>query len=117
MTTTMCPNGHPCADAAPFCIVCGAGVVRAAPAAPAATPSTNGLAIASPVLGIVWLGWVGSILALIFGIAARRQIRQRRQAGDGLAIAGIVLGAVGVVTLVATIILYAVALHHSATTY
>ncbi|MGQ0719813.1 MAG: DUF4190 domain-containing protein [Pseudonocardiales bacterium] len=47
-------------------------------------------------LGIVWLWWIGSILALIFGYTARKQIRERGQSGDGLAIAGIVLGWVGV---------------------
>lgn len=29
---------------------------------------TNGLAVASMVLGILWLYWIGSILALIFGL-------------------------------------------------
>ena len=61
---------------------------------------TNGLAIASMVLGIVWLYWIGSILALVFGYIARRQIRQRGESGDGMAIAGIVLGWVGVGVLV-----------------
>lgn len=56
----------------------------------------NGLAIASLVLGIVWLWWLGSILALVFGYIARKQIRQRGQSGDGLAVAGIVLGWVAV---------------------
>ena len=65
------------------------------PAYPMPRP-TNGLAIASLVLGIVWVWWVGSILALIFGYTARKQIRERGQSGDGLAIAGIVLGWVGV---------------------
>src|SRR3954469_760430 len=57
---------------------------------------TNGLAIASMVLGIVWLYWIGSILALVFGYVARKQIRERGESGDGMAIAGIVLGWVGV---------------------
>lgn len=57
---------------------------------------TNGLAVASLVLGILWLYWVGSILALVFGYVARQQIREREESGDGLAIAGIVLGWVGV---------------------
>jgi Na+/proline symporter len=64
------------------------------PAAPHKT--TNGLAIASMVLGIVWIYWVGSILALVFGYVALGQIRQRNQNGGGMAIAGIVLGWVGV---------------------
>lgn len=57
---------------------------------------TNGMAIASMVLGILWIYWIGSILALIFGYVARNQIRERQESGDGMAIAGIVLGWVGV---------------------
>jgi hypothetical protein len=57
---------------------------------------TNGLAIASMVLGILWLYWVGSILALIFGYVAKRQIRERGESGGGMATAGIVLGWIGV---------------------
>lgn len=62
--------------------------------------TTNGLAIASMVLGIVWIYWIGSILALVLGYVARKQIRERNQNGDGMAIAGIVLGWVGVGFLV-----------------
>jgi hypothetical protein len=60
--------------------------------------STNGLAVASLVLGILWLYWIGSILALIFGYVAKSQIdrSQGRQSGRGMAVAGIVLGWVGV---------------------
>ena len=57
---------------------------------------TNGLAIASMVLGILWLYWIGSILALVFGYVARKQIRERNEAGGGMATAGIVLGWIGV---------------------
>jgi hypothetical protein len=62
--------------------------------------STNGLAVASLVLGILWIYWIGSILALIFGYVARRQIRERGGSGNGMAIAGIALGWVGVGVLV-----------------
>jgi hypothetical protein len=65
--------------------------------------TTNGLAIASLVLGILWVYWVGSILALIFGYVARKQIRERNQGGDGMAVAGIVLGWIGVGTLLLVI--------------
>jgi len=58
-------------------------------------PGTNGLAIAALVLGILWLYWVGSILAVIFGHIALSQIRHTGQGGRGLAIAGLVLGYVG----------------------
>ena len=57
---------------------------------------TNGMAIASMVLGILWLYWIGSILALVFGYTAKKQIRERGEAGGGMATAGIVLGWVGV---------------------
>lgn len=65
---------------------------------------TNGMAIASMVLGIVWIYWIGSILALIFGYVARAQIRRSGQGGDGMAVAGIVLGWVGVGVLCAVLV-------------
>jgi hypothetical protein len=67
------------------------------PGYPFAAPrSTNGLAIVSLVLGILWLYWIGSVLALVFGYMARKQIRERGDDGAGLATAGIVLGWIGV---------------------
>lgn len=39
-----------------------------------APQKTNSLAIASLVLGIVWIYGIGSILALIFGYQAKGQI-------------------------------------------
>ncbi|HAS12906.1 MAG TPA: hypothetical protein DCS55_20720, partial [Acidimicrobiaceae bacterium] len=64
-----------------------------------APTKTNGLAIASLVLGILWLYWIGSILALIFGLIAKSQIDNSNgtQTGRGLAVAGIVLGLIGIV--------------------
>ena len=57
---------------------------------------TNGMAIASMVLGILWLYWIGSVLALVFGYIAKRQIQERGESGGGMATAGIVLGWIGV---------------------
>lgn len=67
---------------------------------------TNGFAVASLVLGILWIFWLGSVLALIFGFVAKSQIDGSggRQSGGGLAIAGIVLGCIGVGTLLLTLI-------------
>ena len=65
---------------------------------------TNGMAIASMVLGILWIYWIGSILALIFGYIARNQIRERGEGGAGMAMAGIVLGWIGVGFLIIVII-------------
>jgi len=66
---------------------------------------TNGLAIASLVLGIIWIYWIGSVLALVFGYVARRQIDASggRQTGRGMATAGIVLGWIGVAAFVLTV--------------
>jgi hypothetical protein len=69
-----------------------------------ATRGTNGLAIAALVLGILWVYWVGSILAVIFGHVALSQIHRSRQGGRGLAIAGLVLGYVGLALLLLLII-------------
>ena len=106
-------------DAALICRHCGAKVTPsgwepggAVPAAvPATGRSTNGFAIASMVLGILWVYWIGSILALVFGYIARRQIRESmgRQGGDGMAIAGIVLGWIGVAILAIVILVAIVA--------
>ena len=56
---------------------------------------TNGLAVASMVLGIVWIFWIGSLLAFLFGIVAISQMNESGQVGKGMAVSGIVLGAVG----------------------
>jgi hypothetical protein len=63
---------------------------------------TNGMAIASLVLGIIWIYWIGSLLAIIFGHVALGQIRRSspEQGGRGLAIAGLVLGYLGLALLV-----------------
>jgi type II secretory pathway pseudopilin PulG len=70
--------------------------------------STNGFAIASMVLGILWIYWIGSILALVFGYIAKKQIRDSfdpewsdGQKGRGIATAGIVLGWIGIAAFIA----------------
>ena len=98
--------GQPFAVAADFCGTCGArregsGVSEAIPAAiPTAPGETSGKALASLILGIaglVMLPVVGSILAIILGVSAKREIAARTGlGGEGMATAGIILGAVGV---------------------
>jgi uncharacterized protein DUF4190/HAAS domain-containing protein len=65
-------------------------------------PPTNGLAIASLLFGIFWLGGIGSLAALILGYRARREIRNSAgfQRGSSLATIGIVLGWIGIAALV-----------------
>lgn len=72
----------------------------------------NGLAIASMVLGIVWIYGIGAALALIFGYRARRQIQASggAESGGGMATAGIVLGWVGLAGLLALVALFAITL-------
>ena len=62
---------------------------------------TNSWAIASFVLSLVWLWWIGSLLGLVFGLIAKRQIERSggTQGGAGLATAGIVLSVVGLAIL------------------
>jgi hypothetical protein len=71
---------------------------------PPASRATNGMAIASMVLGILWIYWIGSVLALVFGYIAKSQIKARNEGGGGMATAGIVLGWIGVGFFVIAII-------------
>lgn len=69
----------------------------APPGGPPARQRTSGLAVASLILGIAGftcLFLLGSILAVIFGFAARSEIRKSggMKRGAGMATAGIVLG-------------------------
>jgi len=73
---------------------------------------TNGLAVASLVLGILslplcWLLGIPALLAIIFGAVGLKQINQQPAAsgGRGLAIAGLVLGIVSLVIFVLLIAL------------
>jgi hypothetical protein len=81
----------------------GYGGYGAAPVAyPVYAPAqkTNGLAIGSMVTsiaGVVLLicygaGAVVGVVGAILGHIARRQIRERQESGDGMALAGIIVG-------------------------
>lgn len=71
---------------------------------------TNGLAIASLVLGILWIWGLGSLLAVIFATVSKNQIRASRghQGGSGLATAGLVLGIIGLAITVLFILFVAI---------
>ncbi|HEU4423118.1 MAG TPA: DUF4190 domain-containing protein [Pilimelia sp.] len=83
---------------------------------PAASPPTNGMAIASMVVSIVsivglcgyGIGGLLGILGAILGHVARRQIRERGENGDGMALAGVVMGwiaaALGILIIAAFVI-------------
>jgi hypothetical protein len=59
--------------------------------------ATNGLAIAALVCAIcqVFFWFVTGIPAIVLGHLARRQIRQTGEAGDGMALAALIFGYVG----------------------
>ena len=100
----LCTNGHNNSDTALYCQSCGVNTFQNTLAVQASQTSYSGLAIASLVLGIVWIYGVTSILALVFGYKAKRKIKHSGQKGAGLATAGIVLGWVGTAGAVAIVI-------------
>ncbi len=66
------------------------------------------MAIASLVASCIgFLCWLGSIAGIVLGIVALNQIKQSREDGHGLAVAGI---AVGAVSLIVGLIFFVVAL-------
>lgn len=82
-----------------------------------AARGTNALAIASLACGAgqAIFGPLPTIPAVVMGHMARRQIRQTGEDGDGLALAGLILGYAGLALLViglAVIVLFAAAIVH-----
>lgn len=65
---------------------------------PSPVRKTNGLAVASFVLSLLWIGGLGSLLSVIFGISSRRSIKrsQGQETGKGFATAGLIIGILGI---------------------
>lgn len=63
----------------------------------APVPKTNGLAIASLVCSLLGLATCAatSILGVIFGHLAKSQIKQSGEEGEGMALAGLIVGYIG----------------------
>lgn len=73
---------------------------------PPPSVSTNNMAIASLVSSLLgWICGIGPILGVVFGIIALNQIKQNGQAGRGLALAGIIIGGIGIAFMVMYVIL------------
>lgn len=123
------------ADGMSFCPACGTVMIAAAAAGspapapalgagvrptPASSPAgiplkqeTSGKAVASLVLGIFpVIPLVGSILAIVFGHMSRGEIRRSagRLKGEGIALAGLILGYLGVAVLPFILIIAAIAI-------
>ena len=103
-----------------FCRVCGraaaassttmpAGVAQPAPTGP---PQTSGKAVASLVLGLLFFVPFAFIAAIVFGHIALSEIKKSagRLQGEGMAIAGLVLGYLGVVFIPIVLIIAAIAI-------
>ena len=67
---------------------------------------TNAAAVVSVVLAVFWLAGIGSVLALVYGYRARREIATSAggEQGSTLATVGIVLGWIGLAMLVLAIL-------------
>jgi hypothetical protein len=80
-----------------------------------AQPRVNGLAVAALAFGIAEFFTMGAaaIPALVLGHAARRSIRRTGERGDGMALAGIILGWAGL-ALVAFLVVLLFTIAHSA---
>jgi hypothetical protein len=77
-------------------------------APPVMMPPTNGMATAALICGIAGflLCGLASPLAIIFGHIARGQIRRTGEQGDGMALAGLILGYVVTVFMVLIVLFY-----------
>ena len=65
--------------------------------------ASNRMAVASLVCSLFgWLCVVGPLFGLIFGFVALNQIKEKGQRGRGMALAGIIIGAILVVLVIGT---------------
>lgn len=91
------------------------GKVQQAPAKAPAPATHDGMAITSMVLGILWLWGLGSILAVIFGHVHLSAAKKAGRSPSGMAIAGLVLGYLGILGALIITILVIVAAHDAST--
>ncbi|MBM7441694.1 DUF4190 domain-containing protein [Streptomyces sp. HB132] len=97
--------GYPSAPAAPSAAYGYPGYPGYGGQPPWGPAPTNGLGTAAMVLGIIavvgfcmyGLGVILGVLALIFGIVGRGRARRGEATNGGMALAGIILGSVGIV--------------------
>jgi hypothetical protein len=76
----------------------------------------DGLAIASLILSLLWLGGLGSLLAAIFGHSSMDHAKRAGRYSSGLAIAGAIIGWIGVFITVIICIVTIVTLMHTPST-
>src|ERR1041385_2656252 len=102
-----------------FCRVCGHSTGEAvaplpgmAPVAPGTSAQTSGKAIASLVCGLLFFVPMAFVAAVVFGHLAISEIRKSagRLKGEGLAMAGLVLGYIWVASIPVVLIIAAIAI-------
>jgi hypothetical protein len=78
----------------------------AAPSPPTVPPATNPLAVASLICGLAEIPTLGvsAVPAVVLGYMARKQIRETGERGEGLAVAGLILGGIVVVCFFAAVL-------------
>lgn len=123
MFCARCGAANP--DSGKFCAGCGGALqmspVVAPPAAPLVSspvqsllepPTTSGKAIASLICGICFIVFPAAVAAIILGHLSLSEIRKSagRLKGDGMAIAGLVLGYFGALMLPFVLIIAAIAI-------
>jgi type IV pilus assembly protein PilA len=113
--------GQRLADNAQFCGSCGQAVTTQTAAVPTPGPSTSlpsvmpetsGLAIGSLIAGIFFFIFPAAIAAIVFGHIARSNIRKSagRLIGNGMALAGLILGYMGIAFIPFILIIAAIAI-------
>jgi hypothetical protein len=113
--------GHNISVREKFCGMCGKETSATAPVAPVLGPAaegtifpaqTSGKAVASLVCGLFVFAFPLSILAVLFGHLSVSEIRKSagRLKGEGMAIAGLILGYIGLAIIPLVLIIAAIAI-------
>lgn len=117
MSTFCASCGRVVGEGEQFCRQCGAAVSASAaasamPPVPAGPAETSGKAITSLIFGLFLFFFPFSVVAIIFGHLSLSEIRKSagRLKGDGMAIAGLVLGYLGVAGVPVILIIAAIAI-------
>lgn len=78
----------------------------AARTAIASATATSSMAIASIIMAALWMGGIGSLIGVVLGVLAQKEINQShgRLTGRGLAFGGILLGTLGILGAAAMMI-------------
>lgn len=98
-------------DDARICQWCHSDLTQPPPGGPLGQPVTSGKAIASLILGLFFVMFLAAVLAVVFGHWSRAEIRASagRLKGAGMAMAGLILGYLGV-SMIPILIIAAIAI-------